>query len=560
MPTPAVNQALQWTLAILPAAALAGLAVGIVLHLRRRGPGGSRVARRQLLILLGLTAATTAWNAAVVGYGPVVYFDEFAHAEMTAQLAREGSPNLCCAYRDGRCEQPCRTTRWPLATHVLAATVVPLTDDAPPGAGFRARVLLNRVASFLSPALAYTWVFLLVGSIPGAALAALAWGLFPARAALASSAALMPVALALALLLLIAVECWRRRPTNGLLAAIASLAVLTMHGRLELFLVVPWVLWRLRGTGPAGRGPGPVRTVAVAALAALVPLVWLYVDGSWLSGRTPGWGQGAGALLENLGRHLPGNLAFWLDPSAAPVLVWPAGLLAFAFPAGRRLWPLAPVALALLLFDSSYYIGRFDPATTFDGWRFALPVALLGLPLFALALAGIAARLPGRRRSAFVGLVAAAILAPLPLQYGFLRASHHPLSDLDAAVRAAARCGPLASTPRPLIVTRQRTVGFVFAQTGLDVLDPAEAPGAADVERALAEGRAFFVRVDPAERPDVGLPGVCVRGAPAAVDAELGAWLLRLSRAPCGQAPSRPGRRPEGSDASDSSIAPKSMR
>ena len=113
--------------------------------------------------------------------------------------------------------------------------------------------------------------------------------------------------------------------------ALAALLVLALHGRLEMFLLTPWVFVRIAASpgdhthsegGASWEETRPQRfmwVLVIATIGALLPIAWLFVDG--VQHDVYGWTDGAATRIEHLQTHLPGNLAFLFHPTTGAPLV-----------------------------------------------------------------------------------------------------------------------------------------------------------------------------------------------------------------------------------------------
>lgn len=386
------------------------------------------------LVLLGCATAA-AIHDRFVPEGPVVYYDEFLHAETTANLALHRSPHPCCGYANHECV-PGGPIEWPLSTHLAGAALMSVSESRTVQGAMLARQRFNRFASLAAPPLAFAWVLLLIPDALAAMLVALALALWPGALRLQSTADLAPGAMFFLLLLLLAVELERRRPGWPARLVTIGLLALTCHARLELALVLPWVLWR-----------SPARWLTLAATPLIVaPLAWLYLDGR---SSTIGWSPDVG---EQLRRHLPLNLAFLFSMKGALPGI---AVLALVGATRRALWPLAATLLGLLLFISTYTFGEFRPDA--DGFRYALVIVVLMLPLAAAGVNALTERASAPRP--VVGLIlAVAVLGPLAAQGPVLQMAN-PVEQLDQLVRDSS-----LRTLRPrTIVTR--SVAYARART-----------------------------------------------------------------------------------------------
>jgi hypothetical protein len=386
------------------------------------------------LVLAGSLAAVVA-HEAIVPSGPVVYYDEFLHAETTTNLATQLNPHPCCGYAEGRCQQG-GPIEWPLATHLTSAAVMKVTGGSDVQAGMVARQRLNRFASFVAPLLAFSWVSLLVPDALAALLVALALALWPGAIRLQTTADLTPGAVLFLLLLLIAVELDRRRPSWGSTLTTVGLLAVACHTRLEMALVLPWILWR-----------SPRKLILLAATPfILAPLVWLYVEGR---SSTIGWSPD---LTQQLVRHLPLNLSFLLSARGAlPGLA----LLTLIGATRRDLLPLLATALGLLLFISTYTFGEFRPDA--DGFRYANVIVVLLLPLAAAGAHAVLARASAPRPMICL-MLAAAVVGPVAAQRSILTQTN-PVAALDHLIESSS----LRSLHPKTIVTR--SVAYARART-----------------------------------------------------------------------------------------------
>jgi len=383
-------------------------------------------------------------------------------------------------------------------------------------AGLVARETFNRLASLAAPLLVFLWIMQLLGDAPAAVVAAIAWGCWPGARRLESSGDLMPGAIFFLLLLLCAVELWRRDPNWSGALAVCGLMALTFHSRLEMVWVTPWIVWRAGGV-PRGR-----MIVLGCWPFVVAPLAWLYRSGA--EHRTLGWNATIRGTLEFLRAHAPENALYFLKPAvAAPLLVAfvVAGML---LPAGRRLVGLALTAGLFFAFDSSYHVGRYDPAYGFDGFRYALPVVALLLPFVSVAAAEVTRRLTG------VGfaIMVLAVVVPATGHEAFLSAT-----PANAALNEAIHDRRDRGDWRPGDVFVTRSVAYARAMTGArNIVERCSLDEGARLLRTSGRD-AFYLRSWGAQGA-VPIGGLC--GHPVTALGEspdrLGPWLYKY--AACG--------------------------
>ncbi len=481
-----------------------------------------RPPRAAWLVLAGCATAV-ALHAQYVPSGPVVYYDEFLQAEATANIARRASPQPCCGYESDRCVEG-GPVMWPLATHVASSLFLIGHGDASTASAQAARAAFNRVASFAAPWAAFVWVLLLVGNAWAAALAGFLYALWPGAIRVQGSGDLAAGTALFLLALMCALEAWRRYPGwAGATATLGCLA-LTCHARLEMSLVLPWVLWRARDAR-AGRLPGWA-LLLVGSVLIVAPLIGLYLEGARV--QTEGWTNGVDRSLEYLRRHAPGNLAFLFETDgASPALaVLAAGGLVSR--AGRRWWGLALTAAGFFLFISAYHLGSFRRVDGFDGFRYAIPIVVLLLPFVGAAVAAILPARPGLMRSGLLAALVLCVAAPTFLQARRFLALPRLVARLDTQIRN--------ELPDPrwargdVVVTR--SVAFARGVSGAtNIVERCSGERAAEAIRTAGE-RGFYLRSWNDPGPTV-LPGLCttpLSRAGYSPDGK-GPWLFQY--APC---------------------------
>jgi len=479
----APNPWLQTALALLPALGLTVLMVSLGCRTATIRAGLRSLSPIRTGAALAVAVLVLVPWYHLVPPGHAVYYDEFNHAETTANLAA-GDGGVCCLeYAAGKCRAGGPIV-WPLSTHMAAAGLaMTIRDQNPPRRGVAARQALNFFYSLASILLIVAWLRRLEFRFGTSLFMAAGYGLLPARLKLVSSGALMPGALFFLVLSLLAAEMYRRDPRLRNLLFVCAAMVLTLHSRLEMFLVVPPLLWRIGGTSPredSGR-PWPVLLFLVAVfLIAEAPLAWLW----WEGGRqgAAGWSESAGRSLEHLASHLPGNLMFLVNPRfASPGLII-GGLVGSLWLRRDGGWGWTVAGLASLLFYSLYHIGTFAPHETLDGWRYSLIPTLLILPAAAALVERLFGCFGGKAtaRVAFHATVAGILTLPVALQTDFLT-KEHPLGSFSGDLRRLPEIvDGLPARPTTLITTE---VAWVKAVSGLDATqspigsDPAEPSG-----------------------------------------------------------------------------------
>lgn len=472
-----------------------------------------RAALRSIWIGLLLTAIPPLLHSRFVPNGPVVFYDEFLHAEASANLAAGDGPFACCSYQAGRCVAG-GPILWPLSTQAATAALLRLTGATDVTGGMRLRSSFNRMASAAAPPLAWGWSLLLLGDPWAAAFSGLAVAVWPGALRLQSTGDLTPGAILFLLLLLCAVEVYRRRPGWPATIALVGFMALTFHARLEMALITPWLLWRL-----SRRGPRVARlTIAGAWLAVVAPLVWLYLDGT--AHHAFGWEASRDHSLDFIRAHAAANLGFFLDASGALPALLPLALAGTALGPRRGLPALTATAAGLFLFESAYHAGDFRLSGS-DGFRYAVSIAVLLAPAAGFAVGTLVRVLPRSLRAAAFGGAVALIVVPLRSALPFL-ARENVVAASDRAMRAYAAQHPWAANDTII----SRSVAY-----------SRELSGAGTIFERCAVSRPsrqdWYLRSWNDHGPSV-FPGLCARPAAGAADPGdgLGPWLFRYGDCP----------------------------
>jgi hypothetical protein len=305
-----------------------------------------------------------------------VFYDEYEHADIAANVARTGhfAETLAGGPPDLSIYD---LPSWPGAFHALLALPVRLGADAE-----RLAFGVNALLGTLTVALVFGAAALAFESGWAGAAAAVLWALWPDHVRLSAAGDLTPFSnLWLAAALLAAAA---RRP--WLLALCCACAVNTRFENLALLPFAAWLLGRERRSG----------ALTLACLAALPPMALILLNrGSGI----PGFTAGAGESLRSLGENLLGDLRLgrwdWLCVAAL------AAACALQPRSRRPALLLAAVSAAYLLGTSAFYRGVMDGPQA----RYSLAVLL---PLVVAAGGGAAALAARRGRPWAAALVLAA--------------------------------------------------------------------------------------------------------------------------------------------------------
>ena len=326
--------------------------------------------RWEIASMAGMVIVLSALAYGLSPHGPVVYFDEFQHAEATANTIEKLDPHGCCEYRNGECLQG-GPMLWPLASHVAALPFWFLaSDDNPVRRAFKARTFANILWLGLSPALITLWLLLLFKRPSLAHAGGWLWVFNPILAKLMFSASLMPSAVGLSLMALIALERWRSSEKVLDFLLVTFLLIATIHTRMEMALIAVWLPFRVRTSGTKHLS----WLLFFLLIASALPLGFLYSNGA--AGGAAGWNETLSQSWTHLLVHLPANLAFLAGSLHVPLLLPLAVVGIICERTNSRTLGLLLTSLGFLLFYSAYHIGRFDPEQSFDGWRYSSMVTL----------------------------------------------------------------------------------------------------------------------------------------------------------------------------------------
>ncbi len=390
----------------------------VVLHFFRN------LQRWEIASMAGMVIVLSALAYGLSPHGPVVYFDEFQHAEAMANTIEKLDPHGCCEYRNGECLQG-GPMLWPLTSHVAALPFWFLaSDDNPVRRAFKARTFANILWMGLSPALITLWLLLLFKRPSLAHAGGWLWVLNPIPAKLMFSASLMPSAVGLSLLALIALERWRNSEKVLDFLVVTFLLIATIHTRMEMALIAVWLPFRLRTSGTKRLS----WLLFFLLVASALPLGFLYSNGA--AGGAAGWNETLSQSWTHLLVHLPANLAFLAGSFHVPLLLPLAVIGIFCERKNSRTLGLLLTSLGFLLFYSAYHIGRFDLEQSFDGWRYSSMVTLFLLPLAAVGWDRVWQIPHFTSRKIATGTIVVAMIWILLGQQSF-RAARHPLHALD---------------------------------------------------------------------------------------------------------------------------------
>lgn len=433
--------------------------------------------KKRLFFPVAISAVAAIPTLTDVSSGTVVYYDEFHHGSITEAIGTGSLPLPCCSYENGVCKRG-GPLLWPLSTHVLSVAALPFFSG--PDRGLQARRATSLIATLIAPGLMWVWAMQLNPAPWPAAIATIAWSLFAARMKLSFSGALMPVTIVLMISLLIAVEA-ARTPDKRRFVTLCGLVILTMQSRTEMFLCLPWCIWRLRNTTA-------LKPFIVASIASLIPVSWMVAIGSTHS--AAGWNPDLKDFFRYLAEHSQNNfMAFTGISTGVPILF----VLAISALIARQYRAIALAcfssAAILFLFYSSYHIGVFTPDS--DGWRYMVPISVFITPLGSAGLSYITSRFK------FALLITAALVPALyPFQHNFRSVSPAISGLVDSLGSCVFSHDTVAVTTQP---------AFVRTVTGLNNIVDLVTP-------ALAiEGRhAVYIRLWQKLRP-VSVLGRCLR-------------------------------------------------
>ncbi len=445
---------------------LALLASGILFFTRLRVITGffASLPRWQGLSLAGMALTLTCLAYGLSPRGPLVYYDEFQHAEATSNLVFRLDPHGCCAYHNGEC-LPGGPILWPLASHVAAAPFLAFAETSNPVlAGLAARTIANSLWLGLSPALLTLWLLLLFKRPHAAHAAGWLWAFNPVAAKLMLSASLMPAAAGMLLLALIALEGWKKSMKFHDFCLVVFLFTAVLHTRMEMFLALVWLPFALGKSVPRRMSAWLFLFLA----SAIPPLVFLYMNGA--AGGAAGWNENTADSWTHLLDHLPGNLRFLAGGLHVPLLL-PLALIGAALERNCKTLGLIFTSLGFLTFYSAYHIGRFDPVTSFDGWRYSVPVTLFLIPLAALGWERLWSLPNFQWRKIATGTLAVALVWVILDQQNFRR-SEHPMHAWNDWVRerfeTAEETGNVRYYTKETAYLRAYYDGDIFEWTLLD--------------------------------------------------------------------------------------------
>lgn len=333
-----------------------------------------KVSRNGWLCALALAAAAGLMRSrAPVAHR--VFFDEYEHADIARNLARQGA--FAVSEAAGPKLDALDAPLWPGAAHQIFAWAGPRW---------------NAAASALTVPAVWAAATLAFGETAGLA-AGLLWLFFPVAQAFAGTGAIEPTAALFCALGLTALL--GERPWAGLLLLLCA-----AHSRPECAVLLPlaWLLPRSR------RLPWWAAAPSAVLLAPIPVIAWLN-RARGVEGYTGTAGQSAGLFAA----HLAGNLGFLLSPAG---LCWALALPALLGAWLRRREPraraLAGAAAVLLAVYTAYAMGDF---TRGGGERYAL---VLLVPLAPLAGAAFLWRRPAAGLAAAALAAGMAWRAPLP--------------------------------------------------------------------------------------------------------------------------------------------------
>ncbi|MBI5629720.1 MAG: hypothetical protein HY921_02415 [Elusimicrobia bacterium] len=283
---------------------------------------------------------------------PQVYFDEFEHADIAANLARRGA--FAESWAGGSPElSVLKTPTWPGGFHFLLSLI------------FRAFGPSWAAAAGLNALLASASILLIFWA------ALLAWDDWPAAATAAGLLAFSPLHLRFSTCgdltasslfwILSALGAFflalREKSLKRYLLLLTSLAI-AAHTRPENLLLFPVLLGslHLRGQAPGGK---PARAAETIFIASSLPILLIaFVNHSQ---GLPGYGESFSSTFGHLARNIPRNLLYFLRQPGFSLMVIPAAIYGAASPKAKGgQAPLLALALGYGLLYSGFFRGNFN--------------------------------------------------------------------------------------------------------------------------------------------------------------------------------------------------------
>jgi hypothetical protein len=312
-----------------------------------------------------------------------VFYDEYEHADIAANVARTG--NFAETLAGGRPDLGIYDLpSWPGAFHTTLGLILKLGGDAE-----RSAFRFNAIVGTLTLPLVFAAAALSFSNAWAGLAAAALWALWPDHVRLSAAGDLTAFAIFWLSATLLA-AAWLEEKRDASAAWLLSLcAAVAVNSRFENAALLPFVALLLLRARKSG-------ALALLLLAALPPLALMSLNrGAGIPGFTPSLGESARSLASNLLGDLRLGRLDWL---------WAAALAAFAAldrKNRRAAAALASVSLLYLLGTSAFYRGVMAGPQA----RYSLAVLL---PLALAAGAGAAALTSRAGRPALGALLTAA--------------------------------------------------------------------------------------------------------------------------------------------------------
>jgi len=402
-----------------------------------------------------------------------VYFDEFVHMDIAANVARGNvfAESLAGGAADIRAVQ---VPAWPGGFHLLLGSVYKFA-----GASQATAFRFNAALGALSAPLLFLLTTLLFDDESAGLLAAFFLTVLPIHLRFSAATDLTVCAGFWLLAALLSLAIFLRRPGGGLFALFLASTLYAVNVRFENLVLIPFaaaVLVHERKRLSFG--------LATAALLAVFVLLLLPTAALVLRDRgvgTPGFADPAGEMLRHLLTNLASNVWFLLrEPSTSAVLlpavvygVWKArreDMTSICAPAGLA---LGYVVVCSLHARADYNVGSSE--------RFSLPVLLCLIVAACGGLKAVLARL-GSEQPIGAGALAVAFVALSLSEYG-----RGPLDRYEQEYRLVVATRDalppddyVISYCAPLIVSvagRPSVGAFLLPLGGADLLDRLDARG-----------------------------------------------------------------------------------